>query len=118
MPSPRFAASHLSNSLKRLRPAARLRKMQQRDYRAVILLTACLLAAAAHIEDYYGLDSFIYLTIALLSIARHYRADDSAESNDYLTPSGPLGLPASWREFRRLAGTLPGRIVSVAIFFV
>lgn len=117
MPSPRCTASRMSKSIKRLRPAARLRKMRQRDYWALILTSACLLALISHLED-YCLDSFMYLTIALLSIARHYRVDDLEEGNDYLLPSGPFGLPSSWREFRRLAGTPPGRVIAAAIFFV
>lgn len=56
----------------------------------------------------------MFLIIALLSIVRVYHR---CEPPHGLMPTGALGLPASWREFRRLSSAMPGcAAIAMSIF--
>ena len=69
--------------------------------------------------SYWGVNSFIFLIIALLSIVRVYHRHQPPHDPHGLLPTGALGLPASWREFRRISSALPGcAAIAISIFII
>ena len=103
----------------RMRPRidARIRKTPRPCYLALILCGVCLFVALDQYASDWGVNWFIFLIIALLSIVRVYHRYQPPHNPHGLLPTGALGLPASWREFRRLSSALPGcAAIAISIF--
>ena len=103
----------------RMRPSiyARIRKTPRPCYLALILGGVCVFVALDQYASDWGVNWFIFLIIALLSIVRVYHRHQRPHDPHGLLPTGALGLPASWREFRRLSSALPGCVaIAISIF--
>ena len=103
----------------RMRPRidARIRKTPRPCYLALILGGVCVFVALDQYASDWGVNWFIFLIIALLSIVRAYHRHQPPRDPHGLLPTGALGLPASWREFRRLSSALPGcAVIAISIF--
>ena len=102
---------------KRMRPNARIRKTPRPCYLVLILGGVCVFVALDQYASDWGVNSFMFLIIALLSIVRVYHRHQPPHDPHGLLPSGALGLPASWREFRRLSSALLGCVaIAISIF--
>ena len=102
---------------KRMRPNARIRKTPRPCYLVLILGGVCVFVALDQYASDWGVNSFMFLIIALLSIVRVYHRHQPPHDPHGLLPTGALGLPASWREFRRLSSALPGcAAIAISIF--
>ena len=96
---------------------ARIRKTPRPFYLTLILCGVCVFVALDQYASYWGVNSFMFLIIALLSIVRVYHRHQRPHDPHGLLPTGALGLPASWREFRRLSSALPGcAAIAISIF--
>lgn len=103
----------------RMRPRidARIRKTPRPFYLTLILCGVCVFVALDQYASYWGVNSFMFLIIALLSIVRVYHRHQPPHDPHGLLPTGALGLPVSWREFRRLSSALPGcAAIAMSIF--
>ena len=101
----------------RMRLNARIRKTRSPCYLALMLGGVCVFVALDHYASDWGVNWFMFLIIALLSIVRAYHRHQPPHDPHGLLPSGALGLPASWREFRRLSSALPGCVaIAMSIF--
>lgn len=102
---------------KRMRLNARIRKTPRPCYLALILGGVCVFVALDQYASDWGVNWFMFLIIALLSIVRAYHRHQPPHDPHGLLPSGARGLPASWREFRRLSSALPGcAAIAISIF--
>lgn len=101
----------------RKRLNARIQKTPRPFYLTLILCGVCVFVALDQYASYWGVNSFMFLIIALLSIVRAYHRHQPPHDPHGLLPSGALGLPASWREFRRISSALPGcAAIAISIF--
>lgn len=103
----------------RMRPRlnARIRKTPRPFYLTLILCGVCVFVALDQYASDWGVNWFMFLIIALLSIVRVYHRHQPPHDPHGLLPTGALGLPASWREFRRLSSALPGcAAIAISIF--
>lgn len=103
---------------KRMRLNARIRKTPRPFYLALILGGVCAFVALDQYASYWGVNWFMFLIIALLSIVRVYHRHQPQHDPHGLLPTGALGLPASWREFRRLSSALPGCVAIATSIFI
>ena len=109
-------SARLANK-RRLRLNARIRKTRRPCYLALMLGGVCVFVVLDQYAGDWGVNWFMFLIIALLSIVRAYHRHQPPHDPHGLLPSGALGLPASWREFRRLSSALPGcAAIAMSIF--
>lgn len=102
---------------KRMRLNARIRKTPRPFYLTLILCGICVLVALDQYAGDWGVNWFMFLIIALFSIVRAYHRHQPPHDPHGLLPTSALGLPASWREFRRLSSALPGCVaIAISIF--
>ena len=103
----------------RMRPRidARIRKTPRHCYLALTLVGVCIFVALDQYAGDWGVNWFMFLIIALLSIVRVYHRHQPPHDPHGLLPTGALGLPAYWREFRRLSSALLGCVaIAISIF--